>query len=217
MRLVRLTFLAVMVVGLGACTTTANGYRVTADTVGRGAVQVRDGFTDAVTAPLEDLNLKRKLIPPILLTAEENPYTLDGMSSCEAIAAEVGKLDDALGPDMDEPPPPRRTRSQVAADEGAAATLGAIRDTSTDIIPMRGWVRKLTGAQQHSTHVQHAIRAGTMRRSYLKGIGMQRNCNPPAAPSWFQPHPGERISLDQSAPKSTPRQPPSRTAPLRRR
>ncbi len=211
MRLVRLTFLAASLAALAACQTTANSYRVTADTVGRAGVQVRDGLGDAVTAPLEDLNLKRKLIPAILLRAEENPYTLDGMASCEAIAAEVGKLDDALGPDMDEPPPPRRTRSQMAADEGANAALGAIRDTTTDIIPMRGWVRRLTGAQQHSSHVQHAIRAGTMRRSYLKGIGMQRNCNPPAAPSWFQPHPGAQIALDQSG-KS-----PSRTAPLRRR
>ena len=108
----------------------------------------------------------------------------------------MSKLDDALGPDMDEPPPPRRTRSQRAADEGANATLGAIRDTTTDFIPMRGWVRRLTGAQQHSTHVQRAIRAGAMRRSYLKGVGMQRNCNPPAAPSWFRPGPQARVRLN---------------------
>ncbi|MBX7248112.1 MAG: hypothetical protein K1X35_03580 [Caulobacteraceae bacterium] len=209
MRSVRFTLLAAAIAASAAvsgCQTTARGYQVTRDTVVRGGVHVRDGIGDAVTAPLEDLNLKRKLIPPILLHAEQNPYDLAGMSSCEAIAAEVGKLDDALGPDMDEPPPPHRTRSQVVADEGANATLNVIRDTTTDIIPMRGWVRRLTGAQQHSAHVQHAIRAGTMRRSYLKGVGMQRNCNPPAAPSWFRP-----------AAAPTRNQPASRSSPLRRR
>lgn len=210
MRSVRLAFLAALCGVMAGCQTAANSYRVTADTVGRAGVSVRDGLGDAVTAPLEDLNLKRKLIPPILLRAEENPYSLDGLNSCEAIAAEVAKLDDALGPDMDEPPPPRRTRSQQAADEGANAALGAIRDTTTDFIPMRGWVRRLTGAQQHSSHVQHAIKAGAMRRSYLKGVGMQRNCNPPAAPSWFRPSPQTRARADQ--PGKT-----SRSSPLRRR
>jgi hypothetical protein len=204
---VHLALLASVCAALAACQTTAGAYHATRVTVGRAGTQVRDGLGDAVTAPLEDLNLKRKLIPPVLLRAEENPYALQGLGTCEGIAAEVAKLDDALGPDMDEPPPPHRTRSQVAADEGARAALGAIRDTTTDIIPMRGWVRRLTGAQQHSSHVQHAIRAGTMRRSYLKGVGMQKNCNPPAAPSWFRP---------QQA-TYAPRQPSSRTAPLRRR
>jgi hypothetical protein len=215
MRSVRYLLLAAAVAALAAtaaCQTTARSYRVTRDTVARGGAQVRDGLGEAVTAPLEDLNLKRKLIPAILLRAEDNPYGLEGMGSCEAMAAEVGKLDDALGPDMDEPPPPRRTRSQIAADEGARATLNVVRDTTTDIIPMRGWVRRLTGAQQHSSHVQHAIRAGTMRRSYLKGVGMQRNCNPPAAPSWFRPRPPERIAYE---PAGSPES--SRTAPLRRR
>jgi hypothetical protein len=197
-----------------ACQTTRNTYEATRDSVTRGAVTVREGFGGAVTAPLEDLNLKRKLIPAVLLRAEQNPYSLDGMHSCEGIAAEVGKLDDALGPDMDEPPAPARTRGQQVADSGADLTLGAIRDATTDFIPMRGWVRRLTGAQQHSTHVQRAIRAGAMRRSYLKGIGMQKNCNPPAAPSWFRPFPDQRMSVGQ--PSSKPRSS-SRTAPARRR
>jgi hypothetical protein len=29
--------------------------------------------------------------------------------------------------------------------------------------------------------------AGKLRRAYLKGAGMQTNCAPPAAPSWFVP------------------------------
>jgi hypothetical protein len=63
----------------------------------------------------------------------------------------------------------------------------AIRDATTDFIPGRGWIRRLSGAEQHSRHVQSAIQAGRMRRAFLKGTGMQRNCAPPAAPGWFRP------------------------------
>lgn len=210
MRSVRLAFLICLAAAAAGCQTTRDAYVTTRDSVARGAVTVRDGMGGAVTAPLEDLNLKRKLIPPVLLRAEQNPYSLDGMHSCEGIAAEVGKLDDALGPDMDEPPPPRRTRGERMADGGADLTLGVIRDTTTDIIPMRGWVRRLSGAQQHSTHVQKAIRAGTMRRSYLKGVGMQKNCNPPAAPAWFRPYTEVRQGRPQRGRDS------SRTTPVRR-
>ena len=74
-----------------------------------------------------------------------------------------------------------------AADAAAKATLDAIRDTTTDFIPGRSWIRRLSGAEQHSRQVQAAIQAGRMRRAFLKGIGMQANCAPPAAPSWFRP------------------------------
>ena len=45
-------------------------------------------------------------------------------------------------------------------------------------------------AEAHSKHVQSAIQAGLRRRSFLKGVGMQRNCAPPAAPAGFVPRRG---------------------------
>lgn len=197
---------------LSACQSTKQAAVSTRDNVGRGAAGVRDGLGAAVTAPLEDLNLKRAKIPAVLLSAEQDPYSLQGMDRCEQIAAEVARLDVALGPDMDEPPPPPPTRGQAAADGAADLTLSVVRNTTTDVIPMRGWVRKLTGAQKHSRHVQQAIRAGTMRRSYLKGVGMQKNCHPPAAPRWFKPRPEVRLGLPAGRPAK-----PSRTAPVRKR
>jgi hypothetical protein len=186
MRKVRLALLIAIGLAATGCQTTRDSYEATRTGVVRGAVVVRDGFGEAVTQPLEDLNIKRKLIPAVLLRAEKDPYRVDDLETCEAIAAEVGRLDDALGPDMDEPPPPR-VRGQGVGEEVGEATLSGIRSATTDFIPMRGWVRRLTGAQRHSLKVQRAIRAGAMRRSYLKGIGMQHNCNPPAAPKWFKP------------------------------
>jgi hypothetical protein len=154
-----------------------------------GAEQVGAGFAAAATAPLEDFNLRRQIIPTVLLQAEANPYDLRNLNRCSTIGAEVVRLDEALGPDTDEPPRQDGSYlSERAADATAKATLDAIRDTATDFIPGRSWIRRLSGADQHSKHVQSAIQAGRIRRAFLKGMGMQRNCTPPAAPSWFRPH-----------------------------
>ena len=154
-----------------------------------GAEQVGAGFAAAATAPLEDFNLRRQIIPTVLLQAEANPYDLRNLNRCSTIGAEVARLDEALGPDTDEPPRQDGPYlSERAADAAAKATLDAIRDTATDFIPGGSWIRRLSGADQHSKHVQSAIQAGRIRRAFLKGMGMQRNCTPPAAPSWFRPH-----------------------------
>lgn len=158
-----------------------------------GMMQHKDGILDAATSPLEDLNLRRIAIPDVLNRAVKNPYDLQGMDGCEQIAAEVGRLDEALGRDLDEAPPPdQRTRVQKVAD-GAhdAAAMGA-RTEVDHFIPFRGAIRWLSGAARHDRKVEAAIRAGNVRRGYLKGVGMRRNCAPPAAPSWFRPAPEPR-------------------------
>lgn len=170
----------VLILPLAACGT--------ARAVGEGAGTVASGFGAAASAPLEDFNLRRQVIPTVLLQAEANPYDMRNMNRCSTIAAEVERLNEALGPDLDEPPAPDgRNLSERGADAAAQAALGAIRNTTTDFIPGRSWIRQLTGAEQHSRHVQSAIQAGRMRRAFLKGMGMQRDCAPPASPSWFQP------------------------------
>jgi hypothetical protein len=153
-----------------------------------GVQDFRSGFGAAATAPMDDFNLRRELIPTILLQAEANPYDLRNLDQCSTIGAEIRRLDTALGRDTGEPAPPDGSlMSERAADAASSAALDAIRDTTTDFIPGRSWIRRLTGAERHSRHVQAAIQAGRMRRAFLKGVGMQRNCAPPAAPSWFRP------------------------------
>jgi len=154
---------------------------------GGGAGQVRDGFGDAVAAPLEDLNLRRDEIPMVLLEARAHPYDLRGVTTCAAVTEEVRRLDEALGPDLDDSSPDGRLNSEIAADAAADATLDAIRGVTTDLIPARSWIRRLSGAEQHSRRVQSAIRAGLVRRGFLKGVGLRMNCAPPAAPAWFRP------------------------------
>ncbi|MDQ0463382.1 hypothetical protein QO010_001153 [Caulobacter ginsengisoli] len=154
----------------------------------RGMAEKRPNLRDAVTAPLDDLNLKHIDIPDVLTRATAGPYDMEGLTRCEAIAGEVGRLNEALGPDLDEPPPPdRRTRGQKVKQAAGDAAVGAIGDKTRSLLPFRGWIRKLTGAERRDKRVAAAIQAGKIRRGYLKGAGMRMNCAPPAAPSWFVP------------------------------
>jgi hypothetical protein len=43
-------------------------------------------------------------------------------------------------------------------------------------------VRKLTGAERYSKEVAAAIAAGTIRRTFLEGLGQAADCPVPAAP-----------------------------------
>lgn len=147
---------------------------------------------DAALQPLEDLNLRQDAIPPVLLHALAAPYATQGLERCMNIALEVRTLNEALGPDEDEPPPPDRGLSEQAVQALADAAVNAVRSETTDFIPLRGWVRQLSGAERHSRRVQAAIQAGRARRAFLKGWGMRQNCAPPAAPSWFRPRPERR-------------------------
>ncbi|WP_183252503.1 hypothetical protein [Brevundimonas basaltis] len=181
----RLPVLLLPIVALSACS--AGGSAMD------GVRSFGAGFGAAATAPLDDLNLRREHIPTVLLQAEANPYDLRNLNRCSTIGAEIRRLDAALGPDADEPPAPDgSTMGERASDAASRAALDAIRDTTTDFIPGRSWIRRLSGAEQHSRDVQAAIQAGRMRRAFLKGIGMNRNCAPPAAPAWFRPAGGSR-------------------------
>jgi hypothetical protein len=131
---------------------------------------------DAAATPLSDLNVVRAEIPPVLAAAQKAPYAPPADRSCSAIAADVQALDAALGADLDTP---ERGNNPSLIERGAG---DALRGAAEGVIPFRGWVRKLTGAERYSREVAAAIAAGTVRRSYLKGLGSAAGCSAPAAP-----------------------------------
>jgi hypothetical protein len=131
---------------------------------------------DAATTPLSDLNVVRADIPAVLAAAQKAPYAAPADKSCGALATDVQALDAALGADLDTP----ATGSNPSLIERGAAD--ALRNTAEGVIPFRGWVRKLTGAERYSREVAAAIAAGTIRRAYLKGIAQAGGCAAPAAP-----------------------------------
>ncbi|MFT4091430.1 MAG: hypothetical protein QM645_11905 [Asticcacaulis sp.] len=220
------TMTGLLYVGLGACASkpervnmveshpvSANDPKVQDDddslteTVKKSAGDVRGGFGEAVTAPLVDLNLKRKEIPPVLQRAVANTYDLGGLYHCDAMAAEVRQLDAVLGADFDEPPPPEDsdTYTERGGQMASKYTLDAVRGAATDIIPYRSVIRRLSGAEKHHKAYEKAVDAGHVRRAYLKGVGMHKNCAPPAAPSWFVPavEPAKPEALPEATPATT--------------
>jgi hypothetical protein len=129
----------------------------------------------AATEPLRDTRLKEDVIPPILQQAASAPYATHGMTSCPAIAAEVRRLDTALGADVDVP--------GKAKGEGSAVAAAAAGEAVRSLIPGLGVVRVVTGADKQQHRVEAAVYAGAVRRGYLKGLGLSMHCTPPAAPT----------------------------------
>lgn len=139
------------------------------------------GFGDAAMAPLTDLNLRRVEVPP-LLEAIRSPYEPIPAVNCQAIAAAVTDLTAILGQDSDAPPGPDASLAEQAGSGAADLTLNTVSSTMTDFIPFRSIVREATGASAHERRLRAAYERGVARRAYLKGVGAQLGCAPPAAP-----------------------------------
>ena len=133
--------------------------------------------TDAASAPLNDLNLVKAPIPVALANAQKQPYGAPAGAGCDALASEVRSLDEVLGADLDAAPsasnPGLIERGSTAVGDAA---VGALRNTAEGLVPYRGWVRKLSGAERYSKEVAAAIAAGTVRRAFLKGVRAERGC-----------------------------------------
>ncbi|OYU70458.1 MAG: hypothetical protein CFE28_10935 [Alphaproteobacteria bacterium PA2] len=138
----------------------------------------RADLPNAITAPLRDVNVLQSKIPDVLLAALEDPYARPQYIDCDWIVYEVLPLNGALGLDMREPGIDDNTMGERAS----VAVLGAIAGATSGNLPMRSWVRMLSGAQLHDKLISAAITAGQIRRAYLKGLGESRGCAPPARP-----------------------------------
>ncbi len=135
----------------------------------------------AIATPAQDLNVVRAEIPPLLVAARKAPYAAPVDRSCAALAADVQALDAVLGADLDTP----ATASNPSLIERGAGD--ALRNAAESVIPFRGWVRRLSGAERYERQVAAAIAAGTVRRAYLKGLGQAAGCTAPAAPAVPKP------------------------------
>jgi len=136
-----------------------------------GSVADRDpNAVDVAKTPVTDLNIDKEEIPELLIGAQRQPYDLKGLNSCPKIGAAILELDDLLGPDMDLP---QAERDRISAGRVAKTVVGSL-------IPFRGLVREVSGANEHERRVRAAIQAGMARRGFLKGVGEAHKCKYPA-------------------------------------
>ena len=138
----------------------------------------QDKVTNAATTPLSDLNVVRADIPDVLKAAAAAPYAVPADASCGGRAAGIRSLDEVLGPDIDAPATAGNTG---LLERGEDAATGALQRTAEGVIPFRGWVRKLTGAERYARQVSAAITAGGVRRGFLRGLAAAKACT--AAPA----------------------------------
>ncbi len=122
---------------------------------------------DAVTSPLDDLNLRSKDIPLVLVNAQTNVYSIQGLSECAAVRAQVARLEEVLGPDAD---------SEQDSDGLINKGLKTGGNMLSGFIPFRGVVRQLSGANARRAKWDAAIYAGIARRSFLKGYMKGKGC-----------------------------------------
>lgn len=163
---------------------------------------------DVATAPLDTLNLKKDEIPPILIAAREDTYTVAGMRSCKAIGAEIGRLDAVLGPDID-------IATDKTRGEKRGNAVGAVaRSVVNGFIPFGGVIKEVTGAASRERQWQVALYAGASRRAFLKGYGQARGCRYPARSAT----PAQAAAIQAAAETGTsPPPPPTPRKKARRR
>ena len=146
--------------------------------------QGRQGIVKGVVdQSFRDFGLLESKIPPVLLEAMADPYARVAPATCDELAAQIRRLEGALGPDLDAPINTERL-SNMTRGKGQArdASLDALRSTVQNYIPFDGYIRIVSGADRHDHRVLAAIQAGSMRRAYLKGMGEMEHCPAPATP-----------------------------------
>lgn len=119
--------------------------------------------------PARDVGVMKREIPPILITAREDPYSLKGLKTCKQLAAEVTRLNEVLGPDYTVGNEVKENKAGKLAEAGGKSVVNAI-------IPFRGIVRELTGAAPADRRMNAAVDAGLARRGFLRGVHAKQGC-----------------------------------------
>lgn len=124
----------------------------------------------AAIQPAKDINLHKDKIPVRLLEIQQAPYDLTNLEGCRAIRTEITSLRPILGPDVNEDPDiTKAEKRERSVSRIAGGFLGGL-------IPFRGILREVTGANAERRKYRAAYAAGFARRSFLKGIAFGRNC-----------------------------------------
>lgn len=127
-------------------------------------------------SPLHDFGIKKTKVSPVLERAAVHPYTTDGLKDCKAIGAAVVELNLALGRDVD------AATDGKKPNEATELSMDAGQDTINSLIPGRFIIRRISGAADAQRKARSVVYAASIRRGFLKGLGVAKGCKWPAAP-----------------------------------
>lgn len=131
-----------------------------------------DTMENIATRPLKDMNIIQKKVPAELEAMMEAPYSLKGIRYCRHYAAEVKKIDEMIGFDVDSAEAMADKKKQTPAEFAFGATEALVGS----LIPFSGVVRFVSGAQKRERFAAAALYAGAVRRSFLKGTARAKGC-----------------------------------------
>lgn len=132
--------------------------------------QVGESAQRMAEKPLKDLNVSKEEIPPELLAIMNKPYDLRGMSTCAQFKTAIDNLTKILGPDVDS------ASVQGKKDTATEVALSGAESIVGGLIPGTGIIRKLSGAEAAEKKAKAAVLAGSLRRSYIKGVAKGKGC-----------------------------------------
>lgn len=131
--------------------------------------EARKKSVEIGTQPVRDVGIAKRKIPPILVKAQDDPYSLKGLKTCKALAAEVASLNAVLGEDYTVGNELKENKAGKLAEAGGKSVVNAI-------IPFRGIVRELSGAAPADRRLNAAVDAGLARRGFLRGVHARQGC-----------------------------------------
>jgi hypothetical protein len=120
-----------------------------------------------VTQPARDVGIDKKKVPPLLQAAVEDPYSRASTGSCAQISSAVRALNNILGPDFG--------NDSAGGGKANIAKIGGAAVVNS-LIPFRGVVRAVSGAEAADQRYAAAVTAGIARRGYLRGLFEGKNC-----------------------------------------
>lgn len=138
--------------------------------------------SEAARQPLKDVGLMRRPIPPALARISD-PYAAPSGPGCGWLMYEINQIDMVLEP---ETVAPGHVDDRSGVDRGrdmaGAAMVDAAKSAFVGLLPARGIIRRLSGADQADKAYREAEARGRVRRGYLKGMAQAQNCvvTPPA-------------------------------------
>jgi hypothetical protein len=119
--------------------------------------------------PARDVGAAKTKIPPVLVAAHQDPYSLAGLKTCSQIKGAISGLTTALGPDFMVGNETKEDRPGKLAEAGGKTVVNAL-------VPFRGLVREISGAAPAQRRLEAAIDAGFARRGFLRGVAYSRKC-----------------------------------------